>query len=146
MSLVLEGPWSAVNRFHAQLNRLMQQSPQRTREEVGDAASWVPAVDISEESDRFVLVADVPGVALESIDITMDRDVIILKGLRKNTDAIASTEVLRRERKGGHFLRRFALPDGIDADQIEARIADGVLEISIPKARKAKPRRIEIRH
>ncbi len=148
MPLDLREPWSVVNHFHDEIRRLAQNRRQP------DAAGglepgtydWLSAVDVIENSERFVLVADVPGVTLEGIEITTDNGVLTLKGERKDRSVKDSDHIKHFERVAGRFIRRFALPDGIDADRIEARGENGVLEISIPKVEKNKPRRIEVRH
>lgn len=147
MSLIRQDPWSVMTRLNEELNRLM---PYRTvRGEDGDGSSiatsrWVPAVDIIEEQDRFVLLADVPGVPTSDIEITMDAGVLTLKGERRDDSADYRDRAKRLERVSGTFHRRFALPDGVDPERITAQGRNGVLEVSIPKAEKARPRRIEI--
>jgi HSP20 family protein len=147
MTLIRQDPWSVMTRLNEELNRLM---PYRTgRGEDGDNSSiatslWVPPVDIIEEQDRFVLLADVPGVAASEIEVTMDAGVLTLKGERRDDSAGYRDRAKRLERVSGTFYRRFALPDGVDPERITAQGRNGVLEVSIPKAEKAKPRRIEI--
>lgn len=149
MSLVLQDPWSVINRFQDEINRVVQNRYPRADDNDGSniaTSRWTPAVDITEEQDRFVIVADVPGIAPESIEITMDNGVLSLKGERKEERTENAPGVRRLERVYGSFYRRFALPDSIDAEQIKAHGANGVLEISIPKVQKAKLRRIEVQH
>jgi HSP20 family protein len=149
MSFVSHDPWSAMSRFQEEINHLVNNRWLGASN--GDNASiatsqWIPAVDITEEHDHYILVADVPGVAPESIEITMDDGVLTLKGERKEERATNASSVNRLERIHGSFSRRFALPDGVDPERIVARGENGVLEITIPKVEKAKPRRIEIQH
>ena len=150
MSLALQDPWSVISRFQDEINRVVQNRYVRADDNDGSniaTSRWMPAVDITEEQDRFVLVADVPGVAPESIEITMDNGVLSLKGERKEDRTIENAPGVRRhERIYGSFYRRFALPDGVDAERIKAHGVNGVLEISIPKVEKAKLRRIEVQH
>jgi len=107
-------------------------------------AEWTPAVDIKEEANRYVLLADLPGVSHEQIDITMDNGILTLRGER-TTEAAAQREGYKRiERINGTFYRRFSLPDTADAEGISARCNNGVLEISIPKKSQLQPKRIVV--
>ncbi len=107
-------------------------------------ARWVPAVDIVEEEERFVLRADVPGVSPEDIDISMDKGVLTVAGERR-ADSDTETKGIRRiERRSGRFERRFTLPETADAGRISANSKNGTLEVSIPKLAEVKPRRITV--
>lgn len=128
-------PWS---QFHQELNRMMGENSSVV------TSDWVPVVDIKEETDRFVLNADIPGVEREDIDITMEDGVITIRGERKLEEAAEGSEYKRVERPHGVFYRRFALPDTADPEGISARTRNGVLEVFIPKREQVKPRRIEI--
>ncbi|MDJ0919255.1 MAG: Hsp20/alpha crystallin family protein [Woeseiaceae bacterium] len=143
MTLARFEPWSVIDLLHRDLNRLT-----RGRGGFADGddsvADWVPAVDIIEESNRFVLRADLPGVVPENIDVSMDKGVLTVSGQR---DAIASAEdatFQRLERANGRFLRRFSLPESADADSISARSNNGILEVTIPKQPEIKARRITV--
>ncbi len=105
---------------------------------------WVPRVDINEESDRFVIYADLPGLEPEHIEVQMDKGILTIKGERSSESTGQSERFARIERRYGSFHRRFALPDSANADGIEARGSNGVLEISIPKKPEPAPRRIQV--
>ena len=116
-------------------------------------SQWVPRVDIKEESDRFVIYADLPGVAPQDIEVQMDKGVLTIKGERsiesaQDSDRYSSAQdsdrYSRVERRHGSFHRRFALPDSADPDGIAASGRHGVLEIVIPKRPETKPRRIQV--
>ena len=128
-------PWS---QFHQELNRMMGENSNIV------TADWVPVVDIREDKDRFVLHADIPGVAREDIDITMEDGVLSIRGERKLEEAGEDGQYKRVERAHGTFYRRFSLPDTADPDAINARCDKGVLEVVIPKREQVKPRRIEV--
>lgn len=106
--------------------------------------SWSPRVDIREEGQRFVILADIPGIDPALIEVSMDKGVLTIKGERSVQGDEQSGRLTRRERADGAFLRRFALPDNVDADGISARGSLGVLEVSIPKRAESAPRRITI--
>lgn len=107
-------------------------------------SQWAPNVDIKEEADRFVILADVPGVDPATIDVSMEKGILTIKGQREVEDLQAGAKFTRTERARGVFHRRFALPDSADADGITARGKFGVLEIVIPKKAETTPRKIAI--
>lgn len=112
----------------------------------GGSASgqWSPRVDIHEEAGRFVILADIPGVDPQSIEIQMDKGVLSLKGERTAEGFAEGVQQTRSERVHGGFERRFALPDSADADAITASGRHGVLRIDIPKRADVAPRRIQV--
>ena len=107
-------------------------------------SQWMPLVDIKEEADRFVLLADIPGVDPQDIEVQMDKGILTLKGERAGEETEEGKGYSRRERAWGAFHRRFALPDSADADGITASGRHGVLRIDIPKRPQATPRRIQV--
>mgnify|MGYP006191236705 CR=1 FL=1 len=117
--------------------------------EADDASSvvtsqWMPRVDIKEEADRFLILADLPGVDPEAIEVQMDKGILSIKGERK-TESLTETERYSRvERAHGTFYRRFALPDSANPDGVTASGRHGVLEITIPKRPETTPRRIQV--
>lgn len=102
----------------------------------------VMPMDAWREGDRFVIEFDLPGVAKESIDLDVERNVLTVRAERvaRNGD----WEALATERPKGVFSRQLVLGDNLDLDRIEAAYADGVLRLVVPVAEKAKPRKIEI--
>ncbi len=144
--LVRHDPWALVNRLHGDLDRLFQaRALPAEGGDHGTVTDWVPAVDIKEESERFVIQADVPGVEPGDIEITMEDGVLTLRGQRE-TEAREEDQGFRRvERVRGQFFRRFTLPDTADAEAIEAHFTHGVLEVVIPKLPQVQPRRITVK-
>jgi HSP20 family protein len=112
----------------------------------GDAVvtDWVPAVDIIEEKDRFVLRADVPGVDPADIEVSMDAGILTVAGQRRQESRSEDVGLQRLERASGRFFRRFSLPDTADAEKISAQCRNGILEVSIPKQPQVQARRIEV--
>jgi HSP20 family protein len=106
-------------------------------------AQWVPRVDIREEPERFLILADLPGVDPAQIEINMDKGILSIKGERKPGEG-EGQRYSRQERAQGVFFRRFALPESANPDGIAATGRNGVLEISIPKRPEASPRRINV--
>ncbi len=142
MSLIRYEPFSLLNRLHGDLDRLLENRlGDDTRATVSD---WVPAVDIKEEDNRFVLRADVPGVDPKDIEITMEDGVLTVRGERTSETKEGTDGFRRVERVSGRFYRRFTMPDTADAEAITARSLNGVLEVAIPKQPRVQPRRIAI--
>ena len=143
MNIARLEPWTFVDLLHRDLDRLVG-GRRLDNDEQSAMADWVPAVDIVEEKNRFVLRADVPGVRPEDIDVSMDNGVLSVSGERH---AIANDDdagLQRIERATGRFLRRFTLPETVDADGIAAKCANGILEVTIPKAPEIQARRITV--
>lgn len=107
---------------------------------------WTPAVDIKEEDNHFAIVADVPGVNPNDIEITAQQSVLMIRGERHSDSIEKAGRYHHLERGWGRFERRFNLPDTADTDQIQARSESGVLAVIIPKKETARPRRIEVTH
>ncbi|MDH3266081.1 MAG: Hsp20/alpha crystallin family protein [Gammaproteobacteria bacterium] len=144
MNLVRFEPWSISDLMQHDFNRLNQRRLTRN-EAATPAVDWIPAVDVVEEKQRFVLRADLPGVAATDIDVSMEDGVLTVAGQRSAYALDDDTAGIRRfERACGRFHRRFALPETADADGIAARSADGILEITIPKLAEVQPRRITV--
>lgn len=148
MNVVRYEPWGLLRRFHDEVNSLFGEFPGSTPAE-GDrssvvTSSWTPAVDIKEESDRFVLTADIPGVDPKDIEVTMADGVLTIRGERKHEAEKESNGYKRVERSYGSFYRRFSLPDTANAEDVTAKGNNGVLEVVIPKHEKVQPRRITV--
>ena len=139
-------PWSAISQLHNEMNRAFGTAMARSDDGSNVVtSSWTPAVDISEENERFVISADVPGVNPDDIEITMDKGVLTIKGERKLESSEESANGYRRvERAHGSFYRRFSLPDTADTESISANGKNGVLEVVIPKKAAVQPKRITV--
>lgn len=142
MNMVHYEPWRLLGRFDRQLAPPSRRAPtEGSRTTAGD---WLPAVDIREEAERFVIHADLPGVDPKDIDVRMEHGILAIKGQRETMRQDAREGYRRSERVRGAFQRRFSLPDSADAEGITATSQHGVLEVIIPKRHKAQPRRIEV--
>lgn len=143
MNLTRFEPWSIVDLLHRDLDRLAAR-----RIPAGDSeapvADWVPAVDIIEEKERFVLRADVPGVDPADIEVSMDAGILSIAGQRARESRSEDAGLQRVERVSGRFFRRFSLPDTADAETIKAHCRNGILEVSIPKVPEVQARRIQV--
>src|SRR6202035_5956640 len=150
MAIVRYEPWHVVNRLHQTLDQVFNNhfnndtlsSPEASS---SPSVSWVPRVDIHEEKDRFVVLADVPGVEAKDIDITAENGVLTIRGERRlEKKASDKSGYERVERTSGSFLRRFTLPESANTETIKAKQTNGVLEVSIPKPPQVQPRRISV--
>ncbi len=136
-------PWSVFDLMQRELAPFSGRR-QALSEESNSVADWVPAVDIVEEKDRFVLKADVPGVNPAEIEVSMDSGVLSVSGERHSESSNESDGLKRVERISGKFYRRFSLPETADAEGIAARSSNGILEVTIPKQPEIQARRISV--
>lgn len=102
-----------------------------------------PPIDIYETPDGLVLYADLPGVTAEGLDLQVQDSRLTLFGRVQQRDPVAR-QVLHQEYQVGDFLRSFILSDEVDHDRIQAKLTNGVLRVELPRAPRAKPRRIEV--
>ena len=112
-------------------------------EETKPIKYFVPAVDIFETDDQVTVIAEMPGVTSEGVDISLEDDVLTIRGQRRE-DLPEEGRVLLREYETGSYLRKFTVAETIDQDKIRATMAGGLLKVELPKAEPAKPRRIEV--
>ena len=141
MNIVSYEPWNLFQRFQNEINRFYDDSfVRRAHAE----RRWSPAVDVREETGRYVIEADVPGVDPKDIEITADDGALVIKGSRRAESSESQDGFKRVERVRGGFWRRFALPEGVDESGIEAKTENGVLRVTVPKQEKAEPRCIPI--
>ena len=134
-------PWSLLNQLQQQLESSYDD---HGSEGSISTAEWAPAVDIKEEDNQFVLLADIPGVKPEDIEVHMDAGVLTVKGEKESVTKTEKDGYKRVERSSGSFYRRFNLPDSADGDAINAKCKHGVLEITIPKREAVKPKKINV--
>ena len=105
---------------------------------------WMPAMDLVEADDHFLLKADLPGLSEEDVAIEVRDKALTISGERKAEHERRERGWYRVERSFGRFSRSLSLPDGVDADAISASFDRGVLSVTIPKPEQRKPRRIQI--
>jgi HSP20 family protein len=110
-----------------------------------ESRRWVPAIDLVEAEDHFVLKADLPGLGEDDVSIEVQDNTLTISGERKAEHEARERGWYRVERSFGSFSRSLTLPDGVDTEAIAAQFERGVLEIRIPKPEERKPRRVEIK-
>jgi HSP20 family protein len=143
--LVRQDPWSLMPRLQDEINRLFGNVNQNDSSSA--TATWIPAVDVHEYSDRFEFFIDIPGVDPNHVELTLERGILTLSGQREEQGSDKRGEEpqnLRTERGQGQFYRRFVLPDTVDSEKVNASGKNGVLTLTVPKQAKAMPRRIQI--
>jgi HSP20 family protein len=147
MKMTRYDPWRMMDDWRQEMDRvfhpLLPRDEETSRVVGGD---WVPAVDIKDEDDRYVIRADLPGVKPEDIEVTMHNGVLTIRGERKFEETEEKENFKHIERSYGMFYRRFTLPENTDAEAIEAKGTDGVLEVTIPKTAEKHTKRIEVMH
>ena len=113
-----------------------------------DTRVWVPAIDVVEKQDAYLLYAELPGVDASAVDISFEQNVLTLKGTKPSSIETAKdgeVRVYAAERITGSFERSVRLPEFVDSDKIQAEFINGLLKITVPKARAAQLRKIEIK-
>ena len=135
-------PWVEFERIRRGLDELSRSYMGRGR---GRAQAGVfPPLNIREESDRIVITAELPGVKAEDLEISFEGETLALQGRRAERSEDGKRSYHRREIQCGSFSRAVSLPVKVDAERIDAKLADGVLRVTLMKAAEVTPRRIEV--
>jgi HSP20 family protein len=111
----------------------------------GTGTAWAPALDISERKDAYLVTVELPGVEADDLDITLEDGLLTIQGERQLTSESSELQFHRVERRYGAFRRAITLPAHGMGEGIQASFEDGVLQILVPKAEEAKPKRIQVR-
>ena len=140
----IQGPFREIDRLRNEMNRIFGDVFARL-----PAVEWhetgYPCVDVYAAPQELILVAEVPGLAAENIEITTTKDSVTIAGEFNTPPLPEQAETLRQERSYGRFTRTFRLPLPVDADKAEADIKNGLLVIRVPKAAEVRPRTIQIK-
>jgi HSP20 family protein len=145
MALIRWEPAREINSLQQEMNRLFStffETP--TGGAASSARRWIPAMDLVETDDHFVLRADLPGLSQGDVDLSLEDNVLTLSGERKSEQEERREGYYRVERATGSFSRSLTLPEGVDGDAISATFDKGVLEVRIPKPEQRKPRKLQI--
>jgi HSP20 family protein len=146
MALIRWEPAAELTSIQTEMNRLFTSlfdSP--TRPASGEATRrWIPAIDLVESGDQYVLHADLPGLSEQDINVELESGVLKISGERKSESTAEKGGYRRIERSYGSFSRSLTLPDGVNPDAVEASFDKGVLEVKIPKPEQIKPRKVTI--
>jgi len=144
MAIVKVDPIREFAAMQDRMNRLFGNAYLRD-EDTSVRGNWLPAVDIYEtEAHDLVVRAELPGMAREDIEVTVENSTLILKGDKKLDAAVKEENYRRIERTYGTFHRSFTLPNTVDATRISAEFKNGVLTVKLPFREEAKPRTITV--
>jgi HSP20 family protein len=148
MALIRWEPVAELNTIQNEMNRLFntffdQPGGGSGTQQQGGARRWMPAMDLVETPDQYVVRADLPGVPEEDVTVQMQDNVLTIAGQRA-IEHEPKEGYFRLERAFGSFSRSLTLPDGVDPDKVTARFERGVLQIAIPKPEQKKPRQVQI--
>ena len=130
------------------LNRVLDQAMNGSLPTESTSRVWVPALDIVEKRDAYVVVADLPGVRQNDVELSFEQNVLTIRGHKTSLldpSKDGELRVFTAERVAGAFERAIRLPEFVDSEKIGADLRDGLLTITIPKATAAQPRKIEIK-
>lgn len=146
MALIRWEPAAELGTIQNEMNRLFNtffDQPSPTGRGVA-GRRWIPAMDLIETADHYVLRADLPGLADEDVNVQLEDNVLTISGERKAEHETNQEGCHRLERAFGSFSRSLTLPDGVDPDGVQAHFDRGVLNIRIPKPEQKKPRQVQI--
>lgn len=149
MSLIRWNPtrdlaWpSELFSIQREMNRLFDTFA-RSDEGTSGLSMWTPAVDVAERDDEYLVRLELPGVQKEDVKITIENNVLSIRGEKKREENTNENDYRRIERSYGTFVRSFTLPMAVRADKIEAKAQDGILTVRLPKAEEARPKQIEV--
>ena len=139
-------PFRDLMSIQNELNRLFGRTYTGGGSDAGTAlGAWVPAMDIYETKDEFVVHVELPGVDPESVDVSVEDSTLSIKGERSFYTNVDEDSFHRVERRYGSFMRSITLPQTADAERIEAGFDQGVLTIHVPKVEAAKPKKITVK-
>jgi HSP20 family protein len=131
-----------MERLRREMNQLLSEWPRQARWGV---APGYPAMNVWTAENSALVTAELPGVNLEDIEISVEDELLTVRGDRQPDALQESGTYHRRERRHGPFVRTFRLPFRVAADEVEANFQEGVLSISLPRAEADKPRKIAIK-
>jgi HSP20 family protein len=144
MAIVRWEPLRELSTLQNEMNRLFNTAFDAPTGNGSTLRRWMPAMDLVETEDHFVLRADLPGMSEEDVTIEIEERVLTIAGERKSEHEATKEGYHRVERAFGKFARSLTLPEGVNAEAVTARFDKGVLEVSIPKPEEKKPRKISI--
>ncbi len=148
MALIRWEPVRELNTIQSEMNRLFntffEASTPGNGGTVGPIRRWIPAMDLVETEDAFVLRADLPGLSESDVNIELEDNVLTISGERKAEHEERKEGYYRVERASGRFSRSLTLPEGVDPEAVQARFDKGVLEVRVPKPEQRKPRKVAI--
>jgi len=144
MTIVRWEPLRELGTLQTEMNRLFNTVFDGPAPSGAAMRRWMPAMDLVESDDHFVLRADLPGMSEDDVNIELEDSTLTISGERKSEHETKNEGFYRVERATGAFSRSLTLPKGVDPEAVTARFDRGVLEVRVPKPAERKPRRISI--
>ncbi|HKG65125.1 MAG TPA: Hsp20/alpha crystallin family protein [Solirubrobacteraceae bacterium] len=144
MTIVRWEPLRELGTLQTEMNRLFNTVFDGPAPSGAAMRRWMPAMDLVESDDHFVLRADLPGMSEDDVNIELEDSTLTISGERKSEHETKNEGFYRVERATGAFSRSLTLPRGVDPEAVTARFDRGVLEVRVPKPAERKPRRISI--
>jgi HSP20 family protein len=135
--------WDRLANMHEELDRVFGSAFGSPVRSLGTLSRWTPPVDVYQDKDQFTVVAEVPGMKKEDLEISLNGDTLTISGVRKSEEK-EDDQRFRTERFFGRFQRSLTLPSAVNAEKVNASYKDGILEVVLPKAEEAKPKQIEV--
>jgi len=141
-------PLREMEDFQNRLSTLFGRPQRRTnghgREEI-TLADWMPLADVTEDEKEYLIKAELPEVKKDDVKVAVENGVLTISGERQFEKEQKNKKYHRVERAYGSFVRSFTLPEGADADKVNAEFKDGVLKVHLPKSEEVKPKQIEVK-
>jgi len=147
MALIRWEPARELHSMQSEMNRLfgsLFDSPTPRNGVRTSQRRWIPAMDVAETDDHYVLRADLPGLSEDDVHVELEENILTISGKRSSAHEESKNGYHRVERSYGSFSRSVALPEGVDADGIQANFDKGVLEVKVAKPEQIKPRKVAI--
>jgi HSP20 family protein len=145
MALIRWEPVRELGTIQNEMNRLFNSFFDTPTPSTGGAfRRWIPAMDLVETEDSFVLTADLPGLSEADVNIEVEDNVLTVSGERKSEHEDRKGGYYRVERSYGSFRRSLTLPEGVDPEAVKATFDKGVLEVTVPKPAQQTPRKVQI--
>jgi len=136
---------TSLRRLNSVLDEAFNGWPFQSEENGALTSAWIPACDVFEDKDAVKIVAEVPGVRPEDVKLSIENNLLTIRGEKKQQAEETNERVHRYERSYGTFERTFSLPTTVDPERIDANYTHGILTVTIPKAERARPREIPVK-
>jgi HSP20 family protein len=146
MSIVRWDPFRELDEMNDRLNRFFGRSAlSRSDRDALTVVDWAPSVDIVETPEEFQIKAELPDVKKDDVSVSVDGNVLRIRGERKQEKEDQNKRFHRVERSYGSFMRTFTLPENVDDGKVQAEFKDGMLNVRLPKSDKAKPKSVQVK-
>lgn len=143
MNMIKFDPFRELRSLNDEMNKLFHLVPEGGQGEFARGA-WSPNVDIYDDRERLIVEAELPGMKRDDFEVSVENNVLTLKGERKFEKKTDGDNYHRVERSYGSFTRQFTLPQTVTAEGASADFENGVLRVALPKREETKARKIEI--